>query len=203
MPIIILIGTLEALLKKSSTRWQWLTYEKNIMFSPKVKHIKRFIAIEVWIQMAKEFDILDNSGSKWPDNNGLVSIIVGVRDMARTIGYWRHKNAKGRWRQYRVPDLVKLDEPPSFARASSRKGPLRCWFSRDAVARFGATPVEYGRSPGKTGAAEGRGGLGYGSNGGLVRGSLDRDYTSDDKPPGKSSKNWLAAPVWLSFPGAL
>jgi cellulose synthase/poly-beta-1,6-N-acetylglucosamine synthase-like glycosyltransferase len=35
--------------------------------------------------MDREFEIINNSGPAWPEGNGLVSIIVGVRDMAGTI----------------------------------------------------------------------------------------------------------------------
>jgi RHS repeat-associated protein len=119
-------------------------------------------------------------------------------------GYWPHKNAQGKWRQYRVPDLVALDEPPSFARASSRKGPLRCWFSRDAAARFlGCGSGEYMAAPLANKVLR-KGAVAWGTNQmvGWGGGKLYWDYTGDDKP-GESTKNWLSAPVWVKYPGAL
>lgn len=37
-----------------------------------------------------------------------------------------------------LSDLMKLDTKATFARAKSKKGPLRCWFSRNATVRFSA-----------------------------------------------------------------
>ncbi|WP_027359662.1 RHS repeat domain-containing protein [Desulforegula conservatrix] len=38
--------------------------------------------------------------------------------------------------RFEISALLALDEKPTFDRARQRKGPVRCWFTRDATARF-------------------------------------------------------------------
>ena len=55
-----------------------------------------------------------------------------------TNGMSGHKKGEdeGPFFRFTVDDLLELDKPPSFERAKSKKGPVRCWFTRDCDARF-------------------------------------------------------------------
>ena len=43
---------------------------------------------------------------------------------------------KGFSSYFYLSDLLALDKKPTFRRAKNKKGPVRCWFTRDATARF-------------------------------------------------------------------
>lgn len=42
----------------------------------------------------------------------------------------------GIWYRFTAQQLVELNEAPSFSRAVQKRGPVRCWFTQDAVAYF-------------------------------------------------------------------
>ncbi len=48
----------------------------------------------------------------------------------------------GRESWFTVADLLSLNKAPKFLRAKHKKGPIRCWFTRDASARFSGCSSE-------------------------------------------------------------
>jgi RHS repeat-associated protein len=106
-------------------------------------------------------------------------------------------------------DLLALDQPPSFSRASSKKGPVRCWFARNAVVRFvGCNTDDHNAKPFASKILR-KGASAFGSNQmiGLGEGKMWWDFTPAKNKDGytwaSSSKDWLKAPVWVQFPGQL
>lgn len=105
-------------------------------------------------------------------------------------------------------DLLNLNQAPAFQRAQNRKGPVRCWFTRDARAVFlGCNSDDHVAKPFANQILR-KGGEAWGTTEqiGVGNGKLYWDYLGEknNEPQwGKSSSDWLSAPVWKKFPGGL
>ena len=63
-------------------------------------------------------------------------VVVGHSGYDGMAG-WKKGVEQGPWEhRFTVRDLLALDQTPTFQRAKQKKCPLRCWFTRDADARF-------------------------------------------------------------------
>ncbi|MEX0717058.1 MAG: hypothetical protein WD066_10735 [Planctomycetaceae bacterium] len=112
----------------------------------------------------------------------------------------------GRTYGFNTAALLNLDQTALFSRAKLKQGPVRCWFTRDAVARFPgcgsdivmAKPFAEGvlrigavawGTDRMTGWADGKALWGYGvDKNGSFTGPTD-------------SGNWWNAPFWVKYEG--
>ena len=109
---------------------------------------------------------------------------------------------------YSVSDIIQLGQPPSFSRASQKKGPCRCWFTRTASVRISGCST---MSVAQQFATEllRAGAISYGTdrsigtsidgNGNLM---LYYDYDAHNANPAHSSE-YYSSIVWKSFGGQL
>ena len=110
--------------------------------------------------------------------------------------------------QFFAQDLSVLDQAPMFQRAQNRKGPVRCWFSRNARAVFlGCNSDDHVAKPfAKKILRKGAEAWGTDQMVGVDYGKLYWDCTALPNSQcswGKSTTDWLSAPVWKKFPGGL
>jgi hypothetical protein len=115
---------------------------------------------------------------------------------------------KGYWFMFRIFELVRLSQAPSFARAQQKKGPVRCWFTRDATARFSGCNTRFTAEPFAATVLR-RGGTAYGTDRKVGHSSSeilwDPIYNDEGKHTGwgERDEDVLSAPIWNSYPGEL
>ena len=129
-------------------------------------------------------------------------------------GYSGYGN-RGTWNQYSVQDLLDRSHSATFERAKQRKGPIRCWFTRKAQARFsGCSSQEIARPFAEQILRKGA--ISYGTDRSIGTSSFNgilRLYynyiqtgTYADGSPifywDKVSK-YMTSPVWKKFEGKL
>ena len=106
---------------------------------------------------------------------------------------------------FELQRLLDLDSPPRFDRAKHKKGPLRCWFARDAVTHFFGcqssqfVAAKFAQSVLRKGAHAWGTDRDVGATGGRVF------YDYEGKTPHSSIEGakWWDAPFWQLFEGKL
>jgi hypothetical protein len=113
-------------------------------------------------------------------------------------------NVGGVFASFDVGQVTALDEDVSFARAQQKKGPTRCYFTRDAKAIFaGCESGEVVAGSFASGLLR-KGAIAWGTTEwvGFANGSLYWGYGGTTTST-HSTNQWQYAPVWKSFPGGL
>jgi hypothetical protein len=108
------------------------------------------------------------------------------------------------WDTMTVADLLALESAPTFVRASQRKGPSRCWFTRDSTAIFaGCSTSGYAQKMASKILRIGAQAVGADRMTWWGGGNLSWDWDASTGAYGGTTTSWLTAPVWIRHDGTM
>jgi hypothetical protein len=111
------------------------------------------------------------------------------------------------WYRFTAGQLTALSQAPTFVRAKERRGPVRCWFTRDAKAVFPGCNSSKAMAKPLADKVLRRGAVAWGTNtitgwwGGEAHWDWQRNSEGEWENP-QSHGPWHTAPVWEKHQGA-
>jgi RHS repeat-associated protein len=106
---------------------------------------------------------------------------------------------------FRIADLLALNQASSFSRAQQKKGPVRCWFTRNATARFsGCSSQGFAQDFANNVLRIGATAIGTTMTiGTSVYNGSPLIWWGYNSPSGPKYGPYYSSPVWSTFPGRL
>ena len=107
----------------------------------------------------------------------------------------------GTWYYFKVQQIVDLNQSPTFARAKQKKGPVRCWFTQDATARFAGCSSGSGIADSFARRILRKNATAIGTNQTVGHGSgkIYYNWNSATSTWGANTASWQIAPVWRTY----
>ena len=120
--------TIQACDQYDASNLDWFATNRQTLMLLVAPDLPQYLSI--FPGMTQEAGSMVNWKIKEASNEGATPINKFV--LAGHGGYSNHNGDSA----FSISSLMALDQPPSFDRASQKKGPVKTWFSRDAQVRF-------------------------------------------------------------------
>lgn len=147
----------------------------------------------------------DRVAEKIQDTSGqgatpISTLIVAGHSGSNGMSGWK-KSDRSDIARFTTAKLVALSQPPIFARAKQQQGPIRCWFTRDAEARFpGCHSSEVMAKPFAEEVLR-KGATSWGTTVNTGHGTRSFYYRETRDGPKVYADDPLKAPIWQSWKG--